>query len=385
MSYVFPGIAPAIPADQDFAALLAEIRDRADEVNALRHVPRDLVQKLKQAGIYRAVVARRFGGDERSPGEFCRLIEAIAAADGSTAWVASFGVSATYLASLPLETLEKLYADGPDVVMAGAMFPLQPVRKTDTGVEITGRWPFGSGCMGADVIGVGIAIDGDSTGGLPRVAIMPAAQVHIDQVWNTIGLRGTGSHDVVVENVAVAEEWTMVRGAPASVPDAIYQYPKMAFAAQVLAVVGLGVARGALDEVAAAASGRTSITGAPKAAERPYVQAGIARAEALLRGARAFFYEATEQVWDVVLNGEAAAPHEVALLRLAASNAAKVGAEVARIAFELTGTAEIHAGSRIARALADATVVAQHAFLNEGTVYSAGRALLGLTTPPGFP
>src|SRR5579859_5642549 len=93
-----------------FGALLAEIRGRRGEFERLGHVPVDMVEKLKSAGVYRAMVARRFGGDELSPAEFCRMIEAISAADGSTGWVASFGAAATYLAALPIDTLQEIYA-----------------------------------------------------------------------------------------------------------------------------------------------------------------------------------------------------------------------------------------------------------------------------------
>lgn len=71
--------------------------------------------------MYRALVAQRFGGLEATPMEFLELVEAIAQADASAGWVASFGVSATYLAALPISTLETLYARGPDVVFAGAI------------------------------------------------------------------------------------------------------------------------------------------------------------------------------------------------------------------------------------------------------------------------
>lgn len=366
----------------DLVRVLAE---RREAFMAARQIAPDVIARLKALGLYRAVVARRFGGDERSPAEFCRMIEAIAEADGSAGWVASFGVSATYLAALPEPTLATLYADGPDIVFAGGLFPLQPARKVEGGFIVNGRWKFGSGSTGASHIGVGITVEGDTTGGLPRVAVMPAAQVEIVPDWDVIGLQGTGSHDLVVRDVFVPEDWTLIRGGAPSVDAAIYRYPTMAFAAQVLAVVGLGVARSALNEVAAMAGGRASLTGAPRMADRAHVQIEVAKAEAALRAARAFFYEATEAAWQTVLVGDRPSTEAVATLRLAATHAARTGADTARAAFALAGTTAIYNGHSLSRALCDSLVVAQHAFLGEGTLMSAGRVLLGLPTTPGFP
>ncbi len=368
-----------------FSSLLSDIRGRREEFTAKRHIPQDVIARFQDAGVYRAMVARAFGGDERNPADFCRMIEAISEADGSAGWVASFGAAATYLAALPEPTLKKLYANGPDVVFAGGLFPLQPARMTPDGFLVNGTWKFGSGCMGASLIGVGIAVEGDQSGGLPRVAVMPAEQVQIRENWEVIGLTGTGSHDLVVNNVTVPEEWTLIRGGPASVDAAIYRYPSLGLAAQVLAVVGLGVARGALNDLIEMAGGRVSITGAPKLADRGYVQVATAKAEAQLRAARAFFYETTEEVWDIVKAGSKPEIEKVALLRLAASHAAKTGADVSRMASEMTGTTSIFVGHPLARAVADSFVVAQHAFLNEGTIQNAGRVLLGLPSVPGFP
>jgi indole-3-acetate monooxygenase len=377
-------VAPEDSLKDNLPELLADIRARRSEFVAAQKIPDDIIEGFKHLGVYRAMVAKRFGGEERTPAEFCRLIETISEADGSAGWVASFGSAACYLAALPEETLRKVYAKGPDVVFAGGLFPLQPAKRTVGGFLVDGVWKFGSGSPGAELIGVGIMVEGDSTGGLPRVAVMPAEKVTIRQNWDVIGLEGTGSHDLVVRDVEVPEEWTLIRGGPATLDAPIYRYPSLSFAAQVLAIVGVGVARSALNDVIAMAGARTSITGAPVMAERGYVQLEVARAEAMLRSARAFFYEATETLWNEVLNG---VPDQktVALMRLAASNAARAGAEAARIACGLAGTASIYTRHNLARAMCDSLVVAQHAFLSEGTIQSAGRILLGQPAQPGFP
>ncbi|QGP78052.1 acyl-CoA dehydrogenase family protein [Sphingobium sp. CAP-1] len=373
-----PGIAP-IPDD-----LIASFRARRQEIAALGQLPADIVADLRRLGVYRALVSTRHGGVEASPATFLRLIERLSEADGSIGWVASFGVSSMYLASLPSETLAKVYADGPDVIFAGALFPPQAAARVEGGLKVSGRWKFGSGSTGADIIGVGVKVDGDK-GGLPRMAVMPASSVTIERNWDVIGLQGTGSHDLVVDGVVVPEEWTFIRGGAPTLDTPLYRYPSMAFAAQVLAIVGVGVARAALDEITQMAGGRASITGAPVLADRAYVQSEIAKAEARLRSARAFFYEATDDVWTTLCAGDPASLKQTGLLRLASSHVARVGCEVAQTAFMLSGTTGIYNDHPLSAYVHDAMVVAQHAFLSEGTFASAGRVLLGLDNPPGFP
>ncbi len=376
-------IAAHLPA---FANMLAEIRARRDEFERLGHVPADMIETLKSAGIYRAMVARRFGGDEMPPAEFCRIVEAISTADGSTGWVASFGSMPTYLAALPVETQQEIYEAGPDVVFALGVFPPQPATRADGGLMVSGRWTFASGSTCASLAGVGIVTPEETAGAArpPRMAVLPRAKFTVEENWDVIGLAATGSHDLVVHDALVPEAWTFVRGGPPSLDAPLYRYPPLGLAAQVLAAVGLGVARAALDEVAGRTSEAGSITGAPPLADRPYVHLELGKAEAMLRSARAFFYETTDCAWQTLTGGDALSTEQKALIRLAASHAAHTAAEATRIAYRLSGTAGIFTRHPLSRYLRDALVVPQHAFLNEGTFESAGRVLMTGDGQPGF-
>lgn len=365
-------------------SLKAEIRERRAEFHALRHIPMDIVRKFQAIGAYRAFVPKRLGGDALSPAQFCRLIEEISVADASAGWVASFGVSATYLAALPPATYERIYGADPDTVFAGAMFPPQAAKRVAVGLEVSGRWPYASGVMGASLVGAGIRVEGETTP-LPRTAVMPRASVTVDETWDTIGLMATGSHDIVVDRVVVAEDWTFIRGGKPLLEDAIFRYPAMALAAQVLAVVALGAARGALDWVRASAAGKTSITGAPSLASRPYAQMDFARAEGLLMGARAAFYDAMEAGWHQMQTAGEVTRDTHIRLRHSASKAAQDGAEAARLAFVIGGSEATRSSHPLGRAMLDAACVAQHAFLSGGTWQGAGAALFDQPVPPGFP
>lgn len=364
-------------------SLLEEIRSRRSELHALGHVPQDIVAGFQKLGLYRAFVPEKLGGAGTTPVQFLRLVEKISSADGSAGWVASFGFASKYLSSLPEATLAEVYRDSPDVVFAGAVFPPQTAVRADGGYRVNGRWGFGSGSMGASLIGVGIKLEGEK-GGLPRMAVLPRDNVRIEENWDVIGMFATGSHDLVVENVIVPEEYTLIRGAEPTIDTAAYRYPTMAMAAQVLAVVGAGVAREAIDEIMRMGS-KQSITGAPTLADRPHVQRALGQMEAQLSSARAWFYEETDRVWAQVVAGDEVSVQDATRLRLASTHIAKTGADVTRRAFELSGTSGIFTNHPLSRLLMDALVVAQHAFMNDATWQSGGAALLGRTPPPGYP
>lgn len=363
--------------------LLDELRVRRRELHALGHIPQDIVVQFQALGLYRAFVPEQLGGAGTSPSDFLRLIETISAADGSAGWVASFGFATKYLSSLPADTLAELYADGPDMVFAGAVFPPQTAVPENGGYRIKGRWGFGSGSLGASLIGVGIKVEGEA-GGLPRMAVMKRDKVRIEENWDVIGMFATGSHDLVVEDVWVPQHHTLIRGAPPSIDTAGFRYPTMAMAAQVLSIVGAGVAREAIDEMVRMGT-KQSITGAPSMADRPGVQIALAQMEAQLNSARAWFYEETDRVWDLVQKGAEITQRDSAMLRIACTHLAKAGADVTRRAFELSGTTGIFNSHPLSRLLMDALVVAQHAFMNDGTWQSGGAVLLGKAPPPGYP
>ena len=376
-----PNQTDALPLDE----VIAEIAGRRDEFDRLSHVPRDVIEKLKRAGIYRAATPQRFGGDARAPGEFLDMIERIAVADGSAAWVASFGSANLYLAALPLATQAAIYANGPDQVFAGGLFPVQNAQPAPGGYRVNGTWKFASGCKGADWLGVGIGTGkpGEAPG-KPRTAVFRPEQVEIVENWNVVGMQGTGSHDLRVTDQFVAEDWTFVRGGAATVDEPLYRYPTIAYAAQVLAVVNLGLARAALDVSNQMAGGRKTTTGAPQLADRAYYRIELAKAEAQLRAARAFFYETTDNVWQSILAGNEVTPEQVSLLRLSATQIARDGADVVNRAYRLGGTMAIYRTHPLQRLMRDAMVVTQHAFLGEGNYDGAGAVFVGVPPIPGY-
>lgn len=367
--------------------LCQEIRERActGEFDNQAYVSQDIIDKLKQIGVYRALVPKRFGGNEWSPKQFCELIEQLSKADGSVGWVASFGMSPAYLGSLPEATLEQLYKDSPDIVFAGGIFPPQPAEITDAGVVVSGRWKFSSGCMGADIVGVGISPQKDNEAqGLPRMAVMPANKAQIDMTWDTVGLKGTGSHDLVVKDVLVAKEWTFIRGEPSKLPEPFFKYPSLSLATQVLTVVGIGVAAAAIEEFQKLAPGKSSITGGAEIASRPVTQYEFAQVEAEFKAARVWFYDTMQIVWNEVLAGRTPTAEQISDMRLSCTHVARVCARVTRKIQMLAGMTAIYTHNPFSRFVNDTNVVTQHAFMGDATLQNAGLVSFGMKPAPGY-
>ena len=380
-------LAQKIEPSIDLTAFCQEIRERAltGEFDNQAYVSPDIIERLKQLGVYRAFVPKRFGGDELSPREFCELIEQLSKADGSVGWVASFGMGPTYLGSLPEATFAKIFKTDPDTVFAGGIFPPQPAEIKDGGVEVRGRWKFSSGCMGADVVGVGITPQqGADNKGLPKMAVMPAKQARVEMCWDTVGLKGTGSHDLVVEGVIVPNDWTFVRGEPSQLPEPFFKYPSLSLATQVLVVVGIGVASASLEAFAQLAPGKASITGGNEIANRPVTQYEYAQAAAEFKSARAWFYQAMDVVWQEIINGRTPTREQISDMRLSSTHAARVAAEVARKMQLLAGMTAIYTNNIFARCVNDTHVVTQHAFMGDATLQNAGAISFGLNPTPGY-
>lgn len=370
---------PARSAEQNeaFAELLTLARDRRAEFDAQLSLGDEVMGCLRRAGVFRAMVSREFGGDELPPCDFLRLVEQIAIADGSTGWIASLAATSLMVSALPLATLRVIFQRSADIFFAGRLSPV-PVTRADNGLNVSGRWGWASGCTGADYFIVGVHAADTTSGEDPaRLAIVPAEQGHIETNWSVDGMRGTGSHDVVIDRVFVPDDWTFVRGATSNLDTPLFRYPPGIFIPQAHAAVGLGIARAALDDFIETAPQRGATYGRPALADRATAQTELAKAEAALRSARAYLFAVTEDAFGRLSAGGDLDVTARALLRLAATHAATVGAEVTRTVYRMSGTIGMFTDSRIARCSRDAMVVPQHVLLAEGTWEQAGQVLLG--------
>lgn len=376
------GSTPKRPTAGMWNAVLAELAERRAEFHAQGYIPRDFIEKFIPLGIYRHATPLRFGGEVIPPHEFLKLIERIGQVDGSTAWVVGFASSNTYLGALPVATQAEVYKDGPDIVTAGGLYPMQKAERTASGFRVSGRWKFASGCMAADYISVGL-LD-ESADGKPRAALLPANKVSIVQEWDVSGMRASGSFDTVLDDVEIPLEWTFVRGGTPLIDEPLFRYPLIGYQAQVHAAIGLGVAQGALDYAQQSGSYR-GITGARPVGERAYYRTEFAKAFVALQSARAYFLNVAEETWETVCAGDEVSPDQKARIRLSAVNIADTSSQIVHDIAKVSGAKIIDNSHPFNLIRLDAQVPQLHASLSQHMYDDAGAVLLGLEpTTPGF-
>jgi alkylation response protein AidB-like acyl-CoA dehydrogenase len=255
------------------------------------------------------------------------------------------------------------------------------------GYRVTGHWLFASGCMHASSLhGACKVWDGDGPRLRPtgeqevRIAYFyPKSVARIVDTWTVSGLRGTGSHDVVVEDLFVPEERTFsALERRARVTGPINRLHGFDMAGCGFACVGLGVARAAIDGLVELASVKVPRSSSELLRERAMAQARAGEAEALLRSGRAFLFDVVGDMWDTVLAARPVTERQRAELRLAMTHAAQSAARATRLACETAGTTSIFAKSPLERYARDAEVVTRHNQLQFVNYEAVGRTLFGL-------
>jgi alkylation response protein AidB-like acyl-CoA dehydrogenase len=229
-----------------------------------------------------------------------------------------------------------------------------------------------------------VVADEGPDGGTPRILALPVAELEIIDTWQTGGLRGTGSHDAVASDVFVPEHRSLwLVDAPTS-DAALYRFPIFAFFALSIAAAALGNARGAIEDLRTLAVGKVGLGSRRTVAEKPGTWSAVAQAEASLRAARAFYYEAIGDAWDSARSGEAVSLEQRTGLRLAATHAVRTAADVARGMYDLGGGSAIYEDSPLQRRFRDAHTATAHFQVNAATWELTGRLLLGQPTETGM-
>ncbi|WP_430331036.1 3-hydroxy-9,10-secoandrosta-1,3,5(10)-triene-9,17-dione monooxygenase oxygenase subunit [Rhodococcus sp. ACT016] len=195
----------------DVAALLLDVRDRARDAEDARQVPAETMRALTDAGHFRLLQPRRFGGLEADPADFYFSVRLLASACGSTGWVSSVvGVHPWHLALFDVRAQEDVWGDDPDTLISSAYAPMGRAIASDGGYFFSGRWSYSSGSAHAEWVFVGGFVVDDAGDPIDfRTFLVPARDYRVEDVWDTVGLRGTGSNDIVVEDAFVPEHRTL--------------------------------------------------------------------------------------------------------------------------------------------------------------------------------
>ncbi len=370
-------------------ALAPELRERADENEEARRLADDLSKRFAEAGFYRMCVPEKYGGLEQAPAITMETVEILARADGAPAWVTFIGAtSGTTLALLPEETSREVFAR-PETMIAGVFAPRGKAVAVDGGFQVDGQWQWGSGTQNADWIlgGCQVIRDGETEllpNGTPRSRMMlvPASEVEFLDTWYVSGLAGTGSTDFAICDRFVPEDRAVGFGSAKPLERPLYQFPQFGLLAMGIAAVSLGLARAAIDELVEVAGGKKPAGSARPLATRPAAQTETARAEATLRSARAFYYEAIGAAWEEACAGELSTERRRDV-RLATTHATHASAEVVDRMYHLGGGTSVYRRSPLQRIFRDVHVATQHMMVGPSTWELTGRLILGLETDTG--
>jgi indole-3-acetate monooxygenase len=367
--------------------LAPSISARSAEIDAGRRLPPDLVAQLKAAGCFRMFVPKSHGGLDVDVPASMEIIETLATADGSTGWVVMIGSETPmFLALLSRKRFDRLYANGPDVIIGGAFAPRGQAEVVDGGYRVSGRWSFASGCQHSDWLFGNCVVTEE---GKPRPGLIPGnpearammfapPKAQIIDTWSVNGLRGTGSHDIAVENLVVPADDTFdIFLGQSSVPGPSMAEPLL-YAALHIGTVAIGIAQRALTEIVALANtNKRRLYASASLAESPLFQFRLGQADASLRAARNLLRSETERVWNSAVAGIPISIDGRAPVMAAITWAVHTCSAVVDSCYKAGGGTSPYDGSSLQRCMRDIQTLTQHAAVAESWLTTSGAALLG--------
>lgn len=363
------------------------IRTHGAESERARRLAEPVAQALREAGFFRMLRPTTRGGLGLDPVTEFRVAEALARIDSAAAWNVQVCNAGDLYGGWFGDGASREIFGSPEAVVAGAFNPHRRAVAVDGGYRVMGSTPFNSHCHGATwLLGLADVYDGETMRtdeeGVPQTLLtaIPAGDCRIIENWNTLGMCGTGSHDVEVRDVFVPSDRAVPFG-PLVRPSPAYDNPLSRLVVWTTvgchAAVSLGVAQAAIDDLTALGSKVPAYT-ENAIRDRNRVQLRLARAEGKLAGARAFFHQAYEEAWAAVQSGESLGMSEKGRCQLASSTVTLTAAEVVDLVHSCVGTSGIRAERRFERYFRDAHVITQHAFVCEARLEAVGQIMFGL-------
>lgn len=373
-------------------ALLPALRERAPHIEPLRRLPDETFQAFQEAGLFRALQPKRYGGYELDPGVFFQAGIDIGTVCGSSAWILTVvGVHNWQLALFPPQAQEDVWHEDSSVQISSALAPTGTVERVTGGFRLRGRWSFSSGCDFCQWVVLGGIVPPTHEGEPPdlRSFLLPRRDYTIDDNWHVIGLCGTGSKDIVVEDAIVPEYRThsyldafYLRNPGAVVNTApLYRLPFGVVFPYALVAPAVGVALGALQAFRDHTRGRVSPRDQSMVAEDPFVQFRLADAAADVDAARDRLLRNFEAMMCLARAGQEIPLESRARYRWDAAKATTWCVQAVDRLFEASGGRAIFVHHPIQRAWRDVHAIRAHAGNNpDKAALIFGRSEFGL--PP---
>ncbi|WP_174372450.1 acyl-CoA dehydrogenase family protein [Nocardia testacea] len=300
----------------NLAAIADQLRDQAPEAERLGRLPDSTAKLLKSAGPIRLLQPKKYGGFEAHPREFAESVMSAAALDPATGWICGIvGVHPWQLAFADPRVQEEVWGADHDTWMASPYAPTGIARPVDGGYIFNGRWQFSSGTDHCDWIFLG-AMLGDAQGGIadpPTMLhmILPRADYEIvEDSWNVVGLKGTGSKDIIVKDAFVPSYRVMngdhvIDGTAQreyGVTETLYKMPWSTMFPLGISAAVIGIAEGALAAHLDYQRGRVGAQGTA-VKDDPYVLFAISEAAADINAARQELLANVDRIWGIVESG----------------------------------------------------------------------------------
>jgi alkylation response protein AidB-like acyl-CoA dehydrogenase len=383
---------PGITLVERARALQPLIASEADEIERSRRLTPNVTAALVENELYRALLPRTYGGHEVPLEIFMQMQEEIAKADASTAWcLGQCAVCAMTAAYLEPDAANEIFNTPPGILAWGAIN--HEVKVVPGGYLANARWEFASGSRQASWLGSHVrVIEPDGTprkkkDGSPeiRTILFPITSATMYDVWDVIGLKGTGTDAYSVENLFIPEKFAALRDDPNAVIEKgpLYKLTTNAVFSMGFAATSLGVARATLN--AATDLARSKIPqGLSAMRENNAVQGQIGRTEASLRAARAYLYSTAAEVWRDLERGEAVTEAHRIAIRIAATWTIHQSAAVVDTAYHMSGATAVFAKNPFERRFRDMHAIAQQIQARDTHYEDAGKAILksSLKTAP---
>ncbi len=351
------------PIVQRARELQPQIAAGADETEANGAPPDQLIEAFTDAGLYRMFIPAAAGGEEVPPLVAFHAVEALSEADPSTGWVVMLATELSLVTGF-IETgylREMIGSDqpgGPRCRIAGSARPTNWGKRVDGGWQISGTATFASGILHATHV-VAAFHDEDHPSDAYMSFVDPS-DGKIMNTWDTMGLRGTGSHDFRSEQLFAPDRRTMKIGSRPKASGPNWKIPDSGIASWLQnGGQALGAAQGAINEVVAHARLVASKSDSRSLAEREHFRVALGRAQARLGSARSYVREMGARAWDSVLAGDPDLD-AVAQWRLANVNAVHAATEAVEMLFPAAGTNAIHRRWTLERRFRDLQVARRH-------------------------
>lgn len=366
-----------LTVSDDFVTRLAQ---RAAEAEDLRRLPDATIADFRAEGMGRLLLPARYGGEQAPFSAILEPVRRMAHGCASSAWTLGFYILHNWMLALFDERAQdEVFTDGPVLCPA----PLAPTGRglpVEGGVRLSGRWSWATGIMAADWVMVG-ALCGPDEEMYPALALLPAGQVRVEDVWHTAGMRATGSNDVVVDDVMVpqhrlvkvADIYAGTAPGAALHGAATYRWPMVPALALVASMPALGAAEHVADVFAARLGERVLAYSGVAQKQQPAAQIRLGDARVRLRALDGLLRETVATLESMVADG-ARIPRAVrARARVAAAHIVHESRSVIADLLESSGASAQFLDSPLQRAKRDVDVISGHVVFD----YDVSRELAG--------